>query len=173
MKNYESEEDKQLFESVGMNGVLTKPFKKDKLLKVILNQFENSNENAPNTLENQQSILDPLYNLNTLREMSQGDKGFLTSIVETFIQNTPIYLEQIKTGFQSNDFNMVYRAAHQMKPSIDFFNIEKGKAVVRAIELEAKNENPNISNLDDLIDTLNDLIVSCVENLKADLIEGL
>jgi HPt (histidine-containing phosphotransfer) domain-containing protein len=105
--------------------------------------------------------------------MSQGDKGFLTSIVETFIQNTPIYLDQIKSGFQANDLNMVYRAAHQMKPSIDFFNIEKGKTVVRAIELEAKNDNANQSNLGELITTLNHIVHSCVFDLKKELVKGL
>jgi PAS domain S-box-containing protein len=170
---HESENDKHMFESIGMNDCLTKPFKKEKLLNVIRKHFEDSNQSDKKDKNIQEFDTASLYNLNTLREMSQGDKGFLTSIVETFIQNTPIYLEQIKTGFQSEDLNMVYRAAHQMKPSIDFFNIEEGKSVVRAIELEAKNENPNKFNLDDLITKLSALIEICVNKLKEELVNGL
>jgi PAS domain S-box-containing protein len=170
---HESENDKRLFESIGMNDYVTKPFKKEMLLNVISRQFEIKNEKDISFQSESLSNTEPLYNLNTLREMSQGDKGFLTSIVETFIQNTPIYLDQIKTGFQANDLNMVYRAAHQMKPSIDFFNVEKGKTVVRAIELEAKNDNANQSNLGELITTLNHIVNSCVFDLKKELVKGL
>ena len=169
---HESKKDLKLFESVGMNDYITKPYKKEQLLAVICKQFENIAEKTEDTQNLEQSNAAPLYNLNTLQEMSQGDKVFLTSIVETFVQNTPIYIEQIKTGFQLEDFNMLYRAAHQMKPSIDFFNIDKGKSVVRAIELEAKKEHPDKLKLSELIKTINDLVLACVQDLKADLDKG-
>jgi CheY-like chemotaxis protein len=167
----EAKGDRKLFENLGINDHITKPYKKESLFEVIRNQFVASNNldesEKPDILKEEQ-----LYSLHTLREMSQGDTAFLTSIVETFIVNTPKYMDQIETAFETKDFNMVYRAAHQMKPSIDFFNIEKGKQLVRNIELEAKNENPNLRVLEIQIKDLKEIVLCCVNALKDELLYG-
>jgi PAS domain S-box-containing protein len=168
---HESESDLKLFRNIGINDHISKPYKKESLFDVLSKQFEISVDlKASDKSVFEES--EKLYSLHTLQEMSQGDTGFLTSIVETFVLNTPVYMEQIETAFDTKDFNMVYRAAHQMKPSIDFFNIEKGKHLVRAIEMEAKSENPNLIELASQIKDLKNIVIICVDALKDELLRG-
>jgi PAS domain S-box-containing protein len=130
----ESEDNNKLYSEIGMTGFLPKPFKIDQLLRVMINQFGeflNENNNQNKAIEVEQ------FSLKNLVEMSGGDKEFILSIIQTFLGNVPNYVDQLKLAFDKQDFKQVNRFAHQMKPSIDVFDINDLKKVIRFIESEA------------------------------------
>ncbi len=107
-----------------------------------------------------------LYSLTQIEALAGSDTTFVNEIVETFKTATPNYLNQIKVAILSNDFKAIHRAAHQLKPTMDIFAIVGAKELVREIEKDAMQPNPNASKIEQDFNQLHEIITMVIEDLE-------
>ena len=58
------------------------------------------------------AVIDELLSLT-----DEGDASLLTDLIQMFLEDAPIKLNSIKTGFAKRDMHQVEKAAHSMKGS--------------------------------------------------------
>jgi HPt (histidine-containing phosphotransfer) domain-containing protein len=151
-----------------MNDYIAKPFKKDELFAKIFLQLKNKVMNDLNETTEQEDNSEGFYSLKNIEAISQGDTQFVKTIIDTFISNTPNYLEEIVKGIQREDFVKIKFASHQMKPSLDILEIESVRQTVRDIETESSSANPSMDKIkndfDHLYKVVNKVIRHMVKN---------
>jgi len=122
--------------AIGMNDYVTKPFEERILMDCILKNLgkqKMTENNTPPVNMNQN-----LYNMTDLRALSDNDEEYLEQLVEIFIRQTNSSLKLMKKAITAKDLQTVFQISHQMKPSIDGFNIECLKVEIREIEKDSK-----------------------------------
>ena len=131
--------------AVGMNDFVSKPFKEEDLLKVISKWL--GNEQNSTTVISEQSIKpivqiqeEPLYNLNHLQIISNGNEAFIKKLLGIFCTQTPQLIVDIKQAYKNNDLEKVSALAHKIKPSIDNLGITSINQLVKDIEATAKTK---------------------------------
>jgi len=83
------------------------------------------------------------YDLSQVLRVSRGNKGFVSSIIQTFIVKTPIYIERIVNSFESGSYEEMGEAAHQLKQSVYAMGVNSLRVPVMAIVLVGRNNKPD------------------------------
>ena len=81
-----------------------------------------------------------VYNLDKLQELSGGDKDFILSIVEVFIEETPQDLLNLKDAIEKQDFEGIYQNAHKIKPNVDLLGMEEVRQGAYDIEMQGRHD---------------------------------
>lgn len=111
--------------SYGMNEYISKPIKEDQLLRLIA-QFAGSHVAAQ---EGQQNVTGQnknafrFINLEYLKEISQGDRGYEKTVTEQFLEMIPIHLKEIQQYRQEGNAAALQHAAHNMKTSVSIMGL--------------------------------------------------
>lgn len=161
-----SPDDEAKYKESGMDDYIAKPFKKDELFAKIYLQLKNKVMNDLNETTEEQDNAGDLYSLKNIEAISQGDTQFVNTIIDTFITNTPNYLEEIVKGIQREDYAKIKYASHQMKPSLDILEIETVRQTVRDIETESSSANPNIDKIKNDFDHLYSNVLKVIRHMK-------
>ncbi|MGZ3862815.1 MAG: PAS domain S-box protein [Bacteroidia bacterium] len=119
--------DKEKYMAAGMNDYLSKPFEKtDLYLKIVDNLRRDADDEAE-------------FSLKKLEGLSDGK--FVSNMQTLFKEQTASLLKDLNEAFLNSDIVKVRSAAHQLKPSIDLFDIRKLKKVVRELETLDQTED--------------------------------
>lgn len=161
-----SSDDEAKYKESGMDDYIAKPFKKDELFAKIYLQLKNKVMNDLNETTQDQENAGELYSLKNIEAISQGDAQFVNTIIDTFITNTPNYLEEIVKGIQREDFAQIKYASHQMKPSLDILEIESVRQTVRDIETESSSANPNLETIKNDFDHLHTVVSKVIHHME-------
>lgn len=82
-----------------------------------------------------------LFDLSRLIKMSNNNNEFVIKMVNLFIENTSIMIDQLASAQQESDFEKVKAVAHKLKSSVDIICIASTKEMVVFIEQESLSEN--------------------------------
>lgn len=118
-------------ESNGFNACMQKPFTESKLIE-ILNLPIKTHE------EEQKEYSMGLYNLENLRNLSAGDDGFFTEMVETFMVSTAKSKEELNQLKKQFDFDAIAEIAHKMASPCAHLEANKMHETLRSIEEMAR-----------------------------------
>lgn len=128
----------------GMNDYLPKPFQPEDLLQVI-SRYTRLQARKPAETENplpEPVSANRITDLTYLENVSGGDEGFIREMVNTFLENTPHALAEIKEESEAGRWQEVARVAHRIKPSVTFMGIHSLKPVIKRLELFGEEEDP-------------------------------
>jgi PAS domain S-box-containing protein len=135
-------DEKQRAIEAGMNEFITKPFSPAALSKLILNSLQLSHSTSKKQLamntEHDNSQAPVKVDLTYLHEFSGGDENFVKEIVETFIQEAPENIAKLSEGLIQEDWDTVYRMAHQLKPNYMMLGMSAQQETALSIEKIAK-----------------------------------
>lgn len=151
----------------GMNDYMTKPFE-EKALMSLVKQFRIKNKAAV-TKEPPLAIeQDKLYDLTQLTKMSGGDTVFIQQMIQLFMEQALLSMQQINEAYSRLDLHAVYAVAHRLKPSIDSLAIKTLQGPIRMLEEKAMSgiDSPEIQ---EQINLLTATIHQVVERLKSEL----
>lgn len=110
----------------------------------------------------------PVTDLNYLKEYSDNDNEFVIEMIELFLENTPDFLKDIENALENQDFDIIAKTAHKMKPSMTFMGLTNGKELCESLEYEAKN-HPFDALLKEKVQELDKLCKMSFEELKLEL----
>lgn len=149
----------------GMDDYIIKPFDEKIMIETIARLVRN---NAVLLFEDTKStITSKLYNLNSVYDLSRGDSDFMDSMIRVFVEKTTVVLEEIEQKIVKNDFVEVSRLIHEIKPSIEIFEINSIFDDIKTLEKMAKEtqDKEKIALLFESINkTLQQVVVQMHEN---------
>ena len=79
------------------------------------------------------------YDLSMLLEMDAEEPGSLVKILQIFLESIPEVLNDFMNCFNNKDYTNLGSAAHKLKSSIDLLGLTEISALLKKIELSAKN----------------------------------
>lgn len=165
--------DHEKYMQCGLNSYVLKPFKEDDLIRAIIKQLDNKQDDM-NTIPEQEIEIkngESLYNLSQLTEISRGDEDFITKMIGIFIRQAYIFTEEIAESIQCNNFSKVASLVHKFKPSVGNichpFMYSDIKLVEQiAIKGESSDELVLISNR--FLKNLNEVILQLQAKIPAE-----
>ncbi|RTY93468.1 Hpt domain-containing protein [Flavobacterium sp. GT3R68] len=80
------------------------------------------------------------YNLAKVYALSDNDPEFVSEIINLFVTEVPMDLEQVKQGIEEKDYKMAYSFAHKIKPSLDLLGLNLAYEDILQIEAWSKTE---------------------------------
>ncbi len=75
-----------------------------------------------------------IIKLDTLNEMSGGDKSFISEIFTLFLTHVETYLIDSETAFAVKDYLQLKKIAHKFKSSVQLFEITEIVTLILKIE---------------------------------------
>lgn len=146
-------DDKKKCMEAGMNDYVSKPFNPAELLSKLLHFLPQKDKEFK------------LSNLATLEQRAAGDVGFLKEILESYIQEMPLYLAEMELFLDSKNWEEVSKQAHKMKSPIALMGAEKLRKIYADIELEALKDKDK-SNLTREIHSAQKMCLQTIDELK-------
>ncbi len=149
----------------GMNDYLTKPFREEDLIRKISDclRINMDSETVAEVMDVNDSRL---YDLSMLESVGKGNREFITRMLNLFIDQVPVSVNEMKEAFESQNLPKIKSIAHRIKPSIDNMGIISLKEKIRNIESIAGQGKGN-EELKDLIDVLDNTISKVIAQLVA------
>ena len=106
------------------------------------------------------------YSLESLHEMTEGDREFMTIVVTTFLEEIPPDLKSMAEAVENDNKELAYQIAHKMKPNLEMFGIQLKKDVT-AIETWTKTSKSKAKIMAH-IDTITTTLDQVFKELKTD-----
>lgn len=87
--------------------------------------------------------------LDRLLDTVGGDQSFVTELIETFLGEAPVMLAEIRGALQTQDTELLRRAAHSLKSNSAQFGAERLRSLCLQLEQRAKEQQ--LAGLDQLV----------------------
>jgi signal transduction histidine kinase/DNA-binding response OmpR family regulator len=100
----------------GMNDHVSKPINKEKFLNLIYKLI--FSEKAIDVVVNKPEVFQrekPLVDLSYLRDMSEGNEGFVQTMIDIFKTDAPILISDMKTAFNDKKWVKLSKLAHKYR----------------------------------------------------------
>ncbi len=117
-----------------------------------------------------EKTVQPLFNLDSLREISRGNEAFVQKMIRIFCEQTPVLVREMIAARKENNLALMGAIAHKIKPSIDNLNIQSLKQVIRDIEAAGK-EQKETANLEEFLNQTQKTIAAIVSDMQTNIIE--
>ena len=85
--------------------------------------------------------------LNYLLELSNGDKQFVTDMLDCFREDVPNYGEKIRETFHANNVDEFKYYVHKLRSPFAFLGVHKGLEILEVLEDAKTIETPEVKAL--------------------------
>lgn len=96
--------------------------------------------------------------LSYLENMSGGDNSMIIEMIELFLKETPIHLENLKAANDKQEWSKVATEAHKVKPIMLYVGLSDLNLVCKKLEENAKGDQD--------VDASNELILQLLEGYE-------
>ncbi|RQO65275.1 histidine kinase [Pedobacter sp. KBW06] len=149
----------------GFDDYLSKPFEETQLLHIVSAWLGKELKKLPISELSITPVTDlPLYDLTQLTTIARGNQDFIDKMKSLFKEQAPASVQELKSAYLKNDYALMARIAHRMKPSVDTLGIVSLKEVLKEIEESAKSEGTSL-RMDGLLWNLENTIAKVVSKL--------
>jgi len=155
---------------IGINEVISKPFKSKELFDAIINVVKKYNDNNTDELTNTIPVKseENIYNLKVIKKISKNNNDTLAKMITVFIEKSSLEIKDILTAVNEQDWDTIAQTAHKMKPAIAYMGmIEVEKKVEEIINLARNKENLNKIKL--YSELINEVLLKVYVLLEKDL----
>jgi signal transduction histidine kinase/DNA-binding response OmpR family regulator len=119
--------DRERCLSAGMDDYVTKPIRRDELYAAVERQLDDSPK-LPEPAD-----LGPV-DLSQMREVLEGSEDVLVQLVESFLQDYPRKLGQMRTALDEKDPRALEMAAHSLIGGVGNFGAERASELAQTLE---------------------------------------
>jgi len=126
--------DREMCIAAGMDDYLTKPVRVNELVEALTRV----KPTAPRADDAQ--VIDPATFENLKATMGAD---FIGELIDTFLEDSPQLIAQMKTALKQNDADSFRRAAHSLKSNSNNFGAFQLAALSKELEMTAKTGNLN------------------------------
>jgi len=98
-----------------------------------------------------------LTDLNYLQSISENDQSFMKEMIVTFLEQTPIFLQELELLVEAKDWKKAGQTAHRMKPSFTFMGMPETQLLAKDIEKACEEK----ANLDQIPEMLQQIKADC------------
>ncbi len=142
-------EEKNRALASGMQDFLTKPFSPDNLREVVFKFIKEGTDQlaVPQKMLGNQEASEVKIDLSYLYEFSGNDKFFVKDMLETFIKETPVAMDKLRTFLSDGEWTQMYRTVHSMKPNLMMLGMKDQEKNAQEMEEILKKESHNPEEL--------------------------
>ena len=90
--------------------------------------------------------------LRSLRDLSDDDPGFLRSLIDDYLVDSAMIIEELRAHVKSGSAEWIARTAHSLKGSS--LNVGAGKMAELARALETKGRTKDLSHVDLILEQI-------------------
>lgn len=158
--------------NIGMNAYVSKPFDQYKLKETILRLLVNK-EKVIRKVEVIQAPFSKYFDFQNLYNNAQGDITYVKDLFESFLENIPLYLEELNRAIFSKNKITIYESVHKIKSPILLFGLKNCLEPIKIIESKYKTldwDEEWSSALKKLIKLIKSSIIE-LEKINADLVQ--
>ena len=107
----------------------------------------------------------PLIDSVTFDELKQmSGEGFINELIDTFLDDAPKMMRDLRTALNANDADSFRRAAHSMKSNAATFGASQLAELAK--ELESLGRENKLSDVGDKLKALEEAVQSACDELK-------
>jgi len=107
--------DRERCIEAGMDDYVSKPIQPDKLLEAIKRHISASTPGKPKATDSTASDEKDVFDRAELLERVGGDEELCVELLDTFVQDIPARLEELKQALADNDSTLLRQQAHAIK----------------------------------------------------------
>jgi two-component system, sensor histidine kinase and response regulator len=108
---------------------------------------------------------DSCVNWDAALEITGGDSALLDELLDVFLEEGPMLIQQIHLGLGTSNAILVRRASHTLKGSLRIFQASRG--VELAFQLEKLGQREELSDAAGLLDQLEAYMARLTVELKS------
>ncbi len=173
--------DLRLCRDAGMNAFVSKPFRQEALLEVIVGLMEAEHPEelsieVPRRSEEVIASTGGVVNFSILTEMTLGDKSMMLELMELFLEQTPGLLKDLREHSETGNWIELATTAHTLKPTFNYMGMNDAYQLAFELEKIGKDTGADRSNVKSRIDRIESMvdkaileIEKSVEELKKEL----
>jgi CheY-like chemotaxis protein len=155
----------------GMDGYLSKPIRRELLVKEITRVSQPSTASQSSVAPSKRLELAATeWNIHELLDRVEGDRQFLRELLVIFRDDSQKSMAQARTALATRDLPAVARAAHTMKGMLK--NLAMSTAAELAAALETAAQNERLEDSDVLLAKLELALLQLMPELEAQLTEA-
>jgi HPt (histidine-containing phosphotransfer) domain-containing protein len=76
--------------------------------------------------------------LTYLNDISGGNIEFMIEMIDIFLDQTPMYFDQLASAINASDWKSVAEVSHKIKPTFAFMGADKAREDIQEIEKNAR-----------------------------------
>lgn len=165
--------------AVGMNDIISKPFKTEILVNKINQLIANHHllfnqpidaalEQTTNNIDLKSNTEKLMIDLSYLKMLLGDDKKDITETISLLLREIPIMIIDMNTHLENKDWKAMRQTAHKIKPSFGLLHIENAQEIIKTIEKYALEET-HLEALPDLINKITSISQDAMEQVKVEL----
>ena len=167
-------EDFEDYYKIGINQIISKPFKSKELFDAIINVVKKYNDNNPAEIQNNTHIHvkseEDIYNLKLIKKIAKNNNDTLEKMISVFIEKSSIEIEEILLAVKENDWDTIAQTAHKMKPAIAYMGMTEVEKKVEDIINWARNRE-SLNKIKTYSELINEVLIKVYGLLEKDLID--
>ncbi len=119
----------------GIDDFLLKPFREIDLIKKILAHCpDNETVHHPSKQPDKPPGEDKHHDLDELLRITKGDKAYTLLMLDTFLENGKLMLDQMQNSYSRGDYGSIAEAAHRLLPSVEQLKFNKATTLLKGVE---------------------------------------
>jgi len=146
--------------ALGMNEFVTKPYKKDELIKKIVSLTHKKVE----TIDKKELESSDLIDYSYLREISSGDEEFMLELMVTFTEQFEIGFAELVRAFDEFNREQIKQVSHRLKSTSSMLGIKILSENLQKMELACAESNSEM--VKELMEQLSKDQVIVISELK-------
>lgn len=127
--------EKQKCLEVGMNDFLIKPFEEEELVQMLAKWLGIKNVFNIKIEDRKQHTQSQLFSIENLKNISRGNKEFITKMLNIFVKEISLALQEIRSGEQNNNIEKIRSTAHRIKPSLSNMAVDAIRDEILQLEV--------------------------------------
>lgn len=143
----------------GMNDCIGKPFTPENLFRILV-KYGRFKATQPELKSEREKV-----NLSYLKKISNNDKTFVDDIINSFVNNTPRALNEIKANLDSENWVKMEEQVHKIKPTLTMIGMPLARESAVEIEILTRSQS-DIDSLKRLAKEFCSSLESALEEFK-------
>jgi len=156
--------DDEKYKSLGMNSYLSKPYRSHELKAALIEVLSQKKFKPNQPVEPSSTEETALFDLSQLEEVTAGDKDFLDTMIQSFVNSVQDALAGMKKELDSGNMDALARIAHSIKPG--FGTLGRDDLVKMMVQAESISKAGKKEEITRLINDFEDRFKAMLKKLQ-------
>src|SRR5437867_13368514 len=106
-----------------------------------------------------------LFNIENLKNISRGNRDFITKMLNIFVKEMSLALQEICAGEESNNLEKIRSTAHRIKPSLSNMAVDSIRDDILKLEMFDPS-GKQIAQLPEIINRVESVLTAAIEGVN-------